>query len=245
MNATKDRLRDYYDRNATVYEVKHGVTLPGHEHNFARHYGPFLRDAIPEGSNVLEIGCGTGVYTRWLLNRGCRVVAMDISGNILAKARERCPEATLVQGDCEDPAVSLPEGVLGAGFDVILGVNTFCYYPHKAAALERYRRLLRPHGRVVLLDMNGACPLYRVMSWMDRNEIRTSYADVRQSTVGTLCQLAEDAGFEVRKLTRFAFLPNGIGSSAVRVLRPFDSALGRLPFADRYAMRVGLVAEGR
>ena len=245
MTDTKDRLRDYYDRNASVYEVKHGVTLAGNEHNFARHYEPFLRDAVPEQSHVLEIGCGTGVYTRWLLDRGCSVVGMDISGNILAEARARCPEATLVQGDCEDPAASLPEATVEARFDVILGVNTFSYYPHKAAALARYRRLLRPRGRVVLLDMNGQCPLYRVMSWMDKNEIRASYPEVRQSTADTLSQLANDAGFQVRRVAHFAFLPNAISSSVVRMLRPFDAALSRLPFARRYAMRVGLVAEGR
>lgn len=245
MTEDKDRLRDYYDRNASVYEVKHGVTLAGHQHNFARHYEPFLRHAVPEGSRVLEIGCGTGVYTRWLQDRGCSVVGMDISGSILAMARARCPEATLVQGDCEDPAASLPEGTIGSGFDVILGVNTFSYYPHKAAALQRYRRLLRPRGRVVLLDMNGACPLYRVMSWFDKNEIRASYPEVRQSNVDTLSQLAGAAGFQVRELTHFAFLPNAIGSSALRLLRPFDAALRHLPFARRYAMRVGLVAEGR
>lgn len=87
MIAAKNRIRDYYDRYASVYEVKHGVTHAGNRHNFARHYEPFLRDAIPEGSHVLEIGCGIGVYTRWLLDRGCHVVAMDISGKILDEAR--------------------------------------------------------------------------------------------------------------------------------------------------------------
>ena len=41
------------------------------------------------------------------------------------------------------------------GFDAIVGVNTFSYYPQKAAALAHYRELLRAEGLLVFLDMNG------------------------------------------------------------------------------------------
>jgi predicted TPR repeat methyltransferase len=38
---------------------------------------------------VLEIDCGTGMFTRMFAPTGARIVAVDISGDILAKARER------------------------------------------------------------------------------------------------------------------------------------------------------------
>ena len=39
---------------------------------------------------ILEIGCGTGSYTKILLNRGYKVTAIDISGEMLKIAREKC-----------------------------------------------------------------------------------------------------------------------------------------------------------
>jgi ubiquinone/menaquinone biosynthesis C-methylase UbiE len=240
----KTQIQHYYDTNADVYDVKHGVASDGNAHNFARYYEPFLAESVPPGSHVLELGCGTGVYTRWLIDRECHVTGMDISDNILQQARRRCPETTFIQGDCEDPASHLPAADVESKFDVVLGINTFSYYPNKAIALKRYRQLLRPHGRVVLLDMNGQCPLYRVMSWMDKNEMRAWYGEVRDSNGPTLTRLASEADLHVRKLTHFAFIPNGVASLTVNLLRPFDLMLSSVPLTRRFAMRVGLVAEG-
>ena len=40
-------------------------------------------------SNCLEIGCGTGKNTAWLLNKANEITAVDLSGNMLAKAKEK------------------------------------------------------------------------------------------------------------------------------------------------------------
>lgn len=236
-------IRGYYDRYAAVYDVKHGVALAGQRYNFARYYEPFLRDTVPPGSRVLELGCGTGFYTRWLLDRGCQVVGMDISTKIMALARQRCPEATFHHGDCEDPAAALPADVKLRPFDVILGVNTFSYYPHKAAAFQRYESLLAPGGRIVFIDMNGRCPFYRIMKWMHTNEMNEWYGQVRQSQRRTFRRMVHATRLRLSRLTHFAFIPNGVGPIAVRWLRPFDALLNRLPLVRDLAMRVALVAE--
>ncbi len=237
----KTRIERYYDHYAGEYDVKHGVVGFGNRFNFGRYYEPFLARAIAPGSRVLELGCGTGVYTRWLTDRGCAVVGMDISENMLAAARERCPEATFVQGDCEYPRVYLPKGT--GRFDVVLGVNTFSYYPNKAAALRRYGPLLADGGRVVLLDMNGRCPFYRAMVWLNKNEIREWYGQVRESNDKQLSELAREAGMVVREAGHFAFIPNAVGRAVVNVLRPVDFVLNLIPAMRRYAMRVVMVLE--
>jgi len=239
----KTRIEQYYDRCASEYDVKHGVAGFGNRHNFSRYYEPFLARAIAPGSRVLELGCGTGVYTRWLMDRGCSVVGMDISEKMLAAARKRCPRATFVRGNCECPASHLPGDVSAKRFDVILGVNTFSYYPNKAAALRQYGALLVKGGRVVLLDMNGRCPLYRVMVWLNKNEIREWYDQVRESNDAQLSTLARDAGMVVREAGHFAFIPNAVGRCLVHVFRPVDSVLNLIPVMRRYAMRVVMVLE--
>lgn len=44
-----------------------------------------------DGAAVIEVGCGTGKNTEWLLNRGACVTAMDFSANMIAVARDRLP----------------------------------------------------------------------------------------------------------------------------------------------------------
>jgi ubiquinone/menaquinone biosynthesis C-methylase UbiE len=243
MAAKKDLVRAYYDEFADVYDVKHGVVGAGQSYNFQRYYEPFLTEHVPEAARVLELGCGTGVYTRWLLDRGCTVVAMDISPNILEQARRRCPEGTFYAGDCEDPASALPADLQAGVFDAIVGVNTFSYYPNKGPALANYRALLKPGGRIVLIDMNGRCPFYRIMTWTDKNEMGDWYPQVCQSNSVNLGRLVQEAGYRLRQVTHFAFIPNALGPAAVGMLRPFDAVFRNLPGVRQRAMRLGLVAE--
>ena len=54
---------------------------------------------IREGSDVLELGCGTGALTAKLIRRGANVIAIDRSEAMLRLARRRAPSATFVRCD--------------------------------------------------------------------------------------------------------------------------------------------------
>ncbi|MCO6437096.1 MAG: methyltransferase domain-containing protein [Phycisphaerae bacterium] len=239
----KDCVRAYYDEFAGVYDTKHGVSGAGQAYNFRTYYEPFLTRHVPAGSRVLELGCGTGVYTRWLTDRGCTVTAMDISPAMIEQARKRSPDATYVVGDCERPLEHLPEEDRRDAFDIILGINTFSYYPNKESALKGYYNLLKPGGRIVFIDMNGTCPLYRIMKWTGKNEMPQWYPHIRQSNDRRLRELAGAAGLRIAGLTHFVFIPNALGSLAVTLLRPIDALLSRLPLIRNWSMRVALLAE--
>jgi ubiquinone/menaquinone biosynthesis C-methylase UbiE len=98
-------VREYYDRRAPEYDdwyLGSGLFAererPGWEEEVAS-----LRAAIAAlpSARVLDVACGTGFLTREL--RG-EVTALDQSAAMLGEARERVPDARLVQGD----ALSLP-----------------------------------------------------------------------------------------------------------------------------------------
>jgi SAM-dependent methyltransferase len=55
---------------------------------------------LPEGAEVLDVGCGTGLPTaRQLVAGGCRVTGIDIAPVMLATARANVPEATFIRRD--------------------------------------------------------------------------------------------------------------------------------------------------
>jgi demethylmenaquinone methyltransferase/2-methoxy-6-polyprenyl-1,4-benzoquinol methylase len=112
-----------------------------------------LAQAVPPGSRVLEIGCGTGAVTRRLVERGARVTALDQSPDMLEQARKRLGEAATAVDLVERTAAeidALPE----ASFDAV--VASLCLSEMSAAerrfVLREAAKRLRPGGVLAVGD---------------------------------------------------------------------------------------------
>jgi SAM-dependent methyltransferase len=73
---------------------------------WARDAAPFvlarLREARIEDGLVVDLGCGSGIWAAELLDAGYEVLGVDASEAMLALARERAPDARLVQGSLHE-----------------------------------------------------------------------------------------------------------------------------------------------
>ena len=107
-----------------------------------------LEPVQARGGLVLEIGCGSGLLTRYLVAAGHRVVATDASPAMLDLARETVPG-----GDVR--LAALPDDPLPEA-DAIVGVGHALNYLPDAASIDRWlvaiARALRPGG-VLALDL--------------------------------------------------------------------------------------------
>jgi SAM-dependent methyltransferase len=102
-----------------------------------------LLGLFPQASSVLEVGCGTGHFTRWLMDKGLDAVGLDVSEAMLKEARvlggpryivgdahtldfaDRSYDMTALITTLEflrDPAIALAEAVRVARQGVLLGV---------------------------------------------------------------------------------------------------------------------------
>ncbi|MBU0492504.1 MAG: class I SAM-dependent methyltransferase [Chloroflexi bacterium] len=107
---------------------------------------------------VLELGVGTGANLP-LYQAGTQVIATDASSEMLRTARHRGTRAT-VRWSLAD-AQSLP--FADAVFDYVTASLVFCSVPDPLLALVEVRRVLQPHGRLILLEhVRGPSPL---LSW--------------------------------------------------------------------------------
>jgi SAM-dependent methyltransferase len=100
------------------------------------------------GGLVLELGCGSGLLTRHLVEAGHRVVATDASPAMLALARETAPGAEVRQ-------LLLPDDLLPECDAVVSVGHVLSYLPDEAAvdrALAAAADALRPGG-VLALDL--------------------------------------------------------------------------------------------
>jgi ubiquinone/menaquinone biosynthesis C-methylase UbiE len=112
-----------------------------------------LAACVTEGSDVLEVGCGTGAVTRRLLEVGARVTALDQSPEMLEQARLRCADVELQPEWLERSAAevdALPE----AAFDVV--VFSLCLSEmsrdERRYVLRAARGRLRPGGLLLAAD---------------------------------------------------------------------------------------------
>lgn len=146
-------------------------------------YGTGLRDrrekacilkclqAIPAGSRVLDLPCGTGRLTRELVSRGYTVTAADVSEAMLAHARENYQLFQQQHGGKVQNVQFEVRDVLSTGFnnDQFDGISCIRLFHHFAEAetrrrgLKELRRICR--GPIVVTFLNSFA-LDRVSSWL-------------------------------------------------------------------------------
>jgi flavin reductase (DIM6/NTAB) family NADH-FMN oxidoreductase RutF/ubiquinone/menaquinone biosynthesis C-methylase UbiE len=110
-----------------------------------------LAEPLDPASRCLDIGCGAGRLLRDLAPRCASVVGVDTSVAMLERARERTESLGL--GNItftEAQAAALP--FADASFDRVVIANVLFYLHDPLAALREAARVLRPGGRLVLLE---------------------------------------------------------------------------------------------
>ena len=107
------------------------------------------RMELGERARILDVGCGTGGTTRFLLRYGA-VVGIDRSDLSLKYARRKAPEAALVLAD----ANRLGALFAPASFDLITFFNVLYHQWMRddQAILDGAARLLRPGGHLLLTE---------------------------------------------------------------------------------------------
>ena len=105
-------------------------------------------DAIGVGGSteLLDVGCGSGLALQTAAKRGATVTGFDASAALLEIAAERVPGADLRQGDIE----SLPYGT--GTFNAVTSFNAVQYAADPVAALRELKRVTRPGSPIAVLS---------------------------------------------------------------------------------------------
>lgn len=105
---------------------------------------------LPAGWTVADLGCGTGQLVMQLARHVNRVIGVDRSPEMLAAAHRRVGRESgveLLEGELEE----LPLG--GGCCDAALMLLVLTYLPAPEVALGEAARILRPGGRLVIVDL--------------------------------------------------------------------------------------------
>jgi ubiquinone/menaquinone biosynthesis C-methylase UbiE len=100
--------------------------------------------------DVLDAGCGTGFLSFELAARGHRVTGVDFAPAMLAEARRKAVERSVsIRFEAGD-AEQLP--FVSGSFDLVVSRHVLWTLPHPEAAIAEWIRVLRPGGRLGVID---------------------------------------------------------------------------------------------
>lgn len=130
---------------------------------------------VVSSMNALDAGCGPGWYSRWMVDRGARVTAIDASPNMLKFARQRLAgtDARIMQADLDKPFQFDDDE-----FDLVLMALTAGYLKNLKLSISEVARVTKPDGYFIFSICNPAYEFFthrRTNSYFDEKMINATW----------------------------------------------------------------------
>lgn len=141
--------RQYWDDIAPSFdeEPDHGL----HDPVILASWTHFLAAWLPNTkANILDIGCGTGSLSIVLARLGHKITGIDLSPTMISLARAKA-EMHKYQIEFQVMDAAFPR-LAHKQFDVIVCRHLLWALPEPAQVLQRWTELLKPKGRLLLID---------------------------------------------------------------------------------------------
>jgi ubiquinone/menaquinone biosynthesis C-methylase UbiE len=190
----RDYVTEHFDRLAEEYDA-------WKERGSYYYYilADIYRQIIPEGSSVLEIGCGTGTLLAKV--RPSRGVGVDISPKMIAIAAARHPGLRFLVADVA--ALRLPET-----FDYVMIPDVIEHLADIPGTFSAVRDVCHPETRVLLTCVNPLwAPVLHLAEWL---KMKMPEGDHRWLPKREIVRLAQEQGFTLTVYQGRILLPKNI-----------------------------------
>jgi ubiquinone/menaquinone biosynthesis C-methylase UbiE len=146
----KQQVAAHWDRRAPQFDADfgHSIRTPAERAAWDRILALVLGGRGP--LDALDAGCGTGFLSFELAARGQRVVGVDFAPAMIAEARRKAGARSGVVRFEEADAEALP--FPPRHFDLVISRHVLWTLPHPEAAIDEWMRVLRPGGRLAVVD---------------------------------------------------------------------------------------------
>ena len=150
VDIVKQNVAAHWGRRAAHFDQDfgHSIATPAERAAWDRVLG--LAVGGRSGIEALDVGCGTGFLSLELATRGHRVIGIDFAPEMLALAKEKAAAAAAQIRFEHADAENLP--FAPASFDLVITRHVLWTLPHPEAAIVEWMRVLRPGGRLAVID---------------------------------------------------------------------------------------------
>jgi len=190
-----------------------------------------LSSHLKPGMTVLELGCGTGSFTRELARAGADVVAIDVSPELLEIARTNCSAPNVRYQIQNAYALSYSDRV----FDSVVGSSVLHHLEIKEALRDVYR-VLKAAGTIYFTEPNMLNPqiaIQKNIPW-----IKQKLGDSPDETAffrWSLRRLLEQTGYRDVRIDPFDFLHPKTPVPLIDRLNALGRFLENVPVISEFA----------
>jgi len=186
------------------------------------------------GVNVLECGCGVGLFSKMLAETGANITAVDISPKLLEMARKYCdsPNVKFVEDNLESPANLQHEH-----FDVLCGISVL-HHLSVVPSLTALKTKLRPGALFAFSEPNILNPLnkyYYCTTDLEKRKARKINLTEMAFTPKELRGLLEQSGYIVDGLLQRDFLPSFTPDPLIQMVRSVGWLFERIPVINLWS----------
>ncbi|MCX6269035.1 MAG: class I SAM-dependent methyltransferase [Bacteroidetes bacterium] len=224
-------------------EIEHGMFLVNHDPGeiwnwespagkvrWKRRVG-MLTSSIMPGMAVLELGCGTGYFTKEILSTGAIITAIDISPDLLDIARKNISASNLTFYLENAYSMSFHD----MSFDFVIGSSVLHHLDIRKALGEIYR-VLKPGGMAYFTEPNMMNPQIAIQKNIPF--IKRKLGDSPDETAFfrfSLKRWMKKAGFQSVQITPFDFLHPAIPEKGVSFVDETGKKLEKIPLLKEIA----------
>lgn len=190
-----------------------------------------LTHDLHDGMSVLELGCGTALFTKELAKTGAAIVAIDISEDLLAVAQRQCA-ADNVKFEVQNAYdLTYPD----VTFDSVVGSSVLHHLEIDQALAEIYR-VLRPGGAVRFTEPNMLNPQIAIQKNVPAVKRRLGDSPDESAFIRwSLQRRLSRAGFQQIEIIPFDFLHPKVPSGWIRAVQAMEKLLEKTPLISELA----------
>jgi ABC-2 type transport system ATP-binding protein len=139
----------YWGKHADTHD-NNVLYIVGHTIN--KEIKGWLANQFKNTDTVLELGCGTGIYSEMIAGRVKYLTVTDLSQDMIEKTKVKLSQLSNVEVRIADSYNTLFEDSM---FDAALLVNILHIVKDPISVLKETHRILKDNGRVVIVDFTG------------------------------------------------------------------------------------------
>jgi 2-polyprenyl-3-methyl-5-hydroxy-6-metoxy-1,4-benzoquinol methylase len=179
------------------------------------------------GISALEVGCGTGYFTKIFAGTGARITANDISPDLIALAQKQNPNVEFICAQFEE----LPQKPI---YDAVIG-SSVLHHLDLERALSSCITLLKPGGRFVFAEPNMLNPQVFAERTFMRHHLDYVSPDETAFVRWSLARTLKTLGFTDIHIRPFDWLHPAIPRSLIKPVEDVGGLLEKVPFVREFS----------
>lgn len=233
------------ERIHAQYLLTHGAPevwgwgTPAGQKRVARRFDFFKTHAplIP-GKKVLEIGCGTGVFSTLLAQTGAITTAIDISPELIEQAKKTIPHKN-ISFEVQDAMATTFQD---QSFDSVIGCSVL-HHLDAPVALKEFYRLLKPGGTLVFSEPNMLNPqiaLQKNIPYLKK--LAGDSPDETAFFTWQIKKMLKKTGFKHFEVVPFDFLHPAVPKKLIPLVDALGKTIEKIPVINQIAGSLLIVA---